>query len=196
MLQTHLVFEIQSLILIACRLTLGAVFLASSVSKVKQPRLFSAEVVAYKLIPNKWSWPIALTLMSMELVVAVLLLIGWQSRLAAFLGGLLLVIFTIAIGFNLLRGRADLECGCFGKKNAQKIGLRLIARNLILLIVAVCITLWGGSLLSLDNQPFLWKRLFMMELFLPLILVCVGTIMFFLLTRRLYRLLLLTHLEE
>lgn len=184
------------MILTAFRLLLGAIFLASSVGKADEPRRFVATIAAFNLIPRAWTRSIALTLICAESVVAILLLIGWQSRVVAFLCGLLLVIFTVAIGLNLLRGHNDLECGCFGEKHAQKINLRLIGRNLVLLVVTFCITLWGGGLLTLDSHPFLWKRLLMAEMFLPFLLVCAGALILFPLVRQLYSLLLLMHLEE
>lgn len=186
----------QLLILTIFRLFLGIIFLVSFVSKANDTRGFIAILAAFKLIPNAWVQPFAFTLISLESIIAALLLTGWQSRVAAALCGFLLVIFTVALSLSLLRGRSDLECGCFGAKRAQKINLNLISRNIGLLVVAMCIVRWGGGLLALDNHSLVLGQLFIEQEFLPIMLVCAGTLIFTLLVWQLYRLLLLIPLEE
>jgi uncharacterized membrane protein YphA (DoxX/SURF4 family) len=186
----------QSLILTAFRLLLGAIFLASSVGKVGEHRRFAATVAALKLIPRTWVRPIALALIGIELVVAVLLLLGWRSQSVSALCGLLLAIFTTAMGISLLRGYTDLECGCFGTRYTEKINLRLIYRNLVLIVVALCIMFGGGGLLTMDSYWPSLKRLFMTGMLLPFMLVFTEALILGLLVHQLYRLLLLIPLEE
>ena len=73
----------------------------------------------------------------METALAFLLFLGWQSHAAGMLYALLLLVFTLAVGINLARGRTDLKCGCFGLKHEQKIGFKIIARNFALFILAL-----------------------------------------------------------
>lgn len=188
--------DIQALILTLLRLLLGCIFMASSVSKANEPARFAFTLATFKLISTAWVQPVAFLLILAESVIAILLLLGWQSRLAATLCGSLLAIFTFVIGLSLLRGHNDLECGCFGAHHAQKINLKLIGRNILLLMAALCIMLWGGGLLALDSHPLLWKRLLIAEMLMPFILVCAGAFILFLLVRQLYRLLLFIPLEE
>lgn len=188
--------DIRILVLTIFRLLLGMIFLVSSVSKVSAPRRFANTLIAFRLIPNSWAQPFAIILIGAEAIIAALLLIGWQSRISAGLCGFLLVIFTVAIGLNIIRGRTDLECGCFGLRHAQQVNFNLVGRNVLLLSMAICIMLWGGGLLALDNHPLVWKRLFAEEILLPGILACAGTLFLILLIRQLYRLLLVIYLEE
>lgn len=187
---------IDSLILTIIRLFLGIIFLVSFIGKANEPRRFATTLAAFKLIPNAWVQPVALTLMSLESVVAILLIIGWQTRGAAILCGFLLVIFTFAISLSLLRGQTDLECGCFGAIHSQKINLKLINRNISLLIATICIILWGGGLLALDSYTLIWKKLFLGEVFLPVILIGIGVLILYMLANQLYRLLLIISSEE
>ena len=178
------------------RLILGTVFLASSISKATQPRLFAITIAKFKLVPSTWSLSVSLTLIAIELLIAVSLFVGWRIRLIALLSGVLLLIFTIVIIASLLRGHTELDCGCFGRHSAQKDNRKLLIRNLILLIMATILTIWGSGLHTPDINRFLSNSLLIKESAPPFLLVCVGTWTLLLLTRQLYRLLMLTTLEE
>lgn len=62
--------------------------------------------------------------------------------------------------------------------------------------MALCIMLWGGGLLALDNRPLILERLSIDGTFLPLVLTCLGVLVLILLVRQLFRLVLLMPLEE
>lgn len=187
--------ETSSSILAAARLVLGVVFLVSSISKAGKPRRFTAIIAAFRLMPRAWVHAITFILIGVEFVVAVLLIIGWQSRVIAVLCGLLLIVFTIAVIINLLRGRTDLECGCFGAWHTQKLNIKLVSRNFAFLAMASCVALWGGGSLTLDEYRFSLKEAFVTEILLPFALIFAGGLILALLVDRFYRLLLLIRLE-
>jgi len=65
-----------------------------------------------------------------------------KVRDAAALGLLiLLLLFTGAIGINLMRGRVNIDCGCFGPLLRQELSGWLLLRNLFLMILAAVILL-------------------------------------------------------
>jgi uncharacterized membrane protein YphA (DoxX/SURF4 family) len=153
-------------------------FLASALSKIRHPRYFIVVVENYKLLPNHWVRPFALTLPWVEAGIGLLLLLGWQMRIAAGLSALLMLAFVLAIGRNLARGRKDLTCGCFGPKHKGMIGWKVIGRDVLLLLLSIQTALWGGGYLALDNQPmttqqFLLERYLLAKLF-PLVLSGIG----------------------
>jgi hypothetical protein len=101
--------------------------------------LLSSTGINYK----RWSWPITITVISLEIVIAVLLLLPRTIRLGALLAGALLVGFA---GFALyyvyvLHGEA-LECGCFGGIIASQLGVTTALRNLALLMPVFLV--WFG----------------------------------------------------
>lgn len=161
----------------------------SSISKAIKPRRFSVALNSFKILPYNSSGQAALGIIVAEILIAVLLLSGWYSKLAAFLGSLLLIIFTTAIVSKLLRGHKYLECGCFGAEKVQKINFKFINRNIILLLMAICVMFFGGGFFSLDNDSLLTNR-FLVIAYLPCMLSLVGVAILFLLAQRLYRLLL------
>ncbi|MCI0555123.1 MAG: DoxX family membrane protein [Anaerolineae bacterium] len=178
------------------RLLLSMIFFTSSINKIRQPQQFITAIASYDLLPKTWHKSLAITIICVEVAVSILLFLGWQSRTAAMLCILILFGFSCAIGINLIRGRTNLECGCFGRKHTQKISFGLIVRNLILAVAAYFVMQSGGGLLSLDSYPLFWARLLATQTILPFMFICVGISILFLLVRQLYRLLLLTPLEE
>src|SRR5688572_16545069 len=88
------------------RLILGTVFLASSISKATQPRLFAITIAKFKLVPSTWSLSVSLTLIAIQLLIAVSLFVGWRIRLIALLSGVLLPIFTTSHLKNVILSEA------------------------------------------------------------------------------------------
>lgn len=50
---------------------------------------------------------------------------------------LLLIIYTIAIIINLVKGRVDFDCGCGGLVGAHKLSKNLVFRNVLLIFVLI-----------------------------------------------------------
>lgn len=182
------------LVLLIFRLFLSIVFFISSINKMRQFQQFTAIITAYRLLPETWSKTLALAITSTEFSVSMLLFMGWQSQIAAFVSIFMLFIFSIAMGINLIRGHTDLDCGCSGAKHAQKISFRLVGRNIALSIVAASILVWGGGLIALDNLPF-WGIVSGTEQLLPIALVLVGASCLTVLFLQLIRLLMMSSEE-
>lgn len=178
------------------RLVLGAVFLRSALPKLSNLTEFTRTIASYRILPRTWIKPFTYILAWSELLVGTLLVTGWQTRLVAAASGLLLVTFIAAIAINLARGRQDLDCGCHGSKHAQKIGWRLIVRDLCLLGLSLICLAWGGGFFALDLLDTDYQARLIHEYLvgyaLPVLLTGVGIY----LVRRLYgRLVLLMTLE-
>lgn len=69
-------------LLIPIRLVLATIFITSSLSKFREPHTFTTSVAAYNLLPPTWVHLFARTLSWLELTLGLLLLAGWQTRLA------------------------------------------------------------------------------------------------------------------
>jgi len=92
---------------------------------------------------ERWSWPVTIAVISVEIVTAILLLVPRTIRVGAVLAAVLLIGFA---GFALyyvyvLHGEA-LECGCFGGIIASQLGVTTTLRNLALLIPVLLV--WFG----------------------------------------------------
>ena len=129
------------------RFFLAALFLFTAAAKIAIINAF-AENVGQLLSSSgfdqqRWSWPLTIGVIALEIVIALLLLIRRTARVGAVLGGLLLMFFA---GYALyyvyiLKGEA-LECGCFGGIIASQLGVTTALRNLALLVPVVFV--WFG----------------------------------------------------
>ena len=87
-------------------------------SKVSHPREFGSQVIAFQILPRPVARAAGYVLPSIEVAVGVLALI-WRP--AGVLVAILFLTFTVAIASNLLRGRSELRCGCFGPSGRHTI---------------------------------------------------------------------------
>lgn len=146
---------LQSYTFVVGRCLLGFVFLLSGTRKLPNRQDFILVVVSYRVLPRRLAHQYARLLPWLEGSVGVMLLLGVQVRLAAALVAALLVTFIAAICLNVVRGRMDLDCGCFGKTRRQGIGVRVLLRDFALLLVAVLVFMHRGGVVSLDGPTWL-----------------------------------------
>jgi len=104
---------VKHLIFSCLRWALGAVFIYAGVTKLISPIDFGDSIASYHLVPVSLVMPLALWLPLFEMLLGLLLVIGWQVRAAALGIFLLCGVFCLAISSAMLRG-FDITCGCFG----------------------------------------------------------------------------------
>src|SRR5262245_29790560 len=76
-------------------------------------------------VPERWAWHALTALVSVELLIAVLLAYPPTQLAGAFGAAGALTVFTLAIIWQLLRGRRP-ECACFGALGDAAIGWKSI----------------------------------------------------------------------
>jgi len=97
---------------IVARLTLAGIFIYASLDKIAHPAAFAKDVYNYQILPDALINLTALVLPWLELFLGLCLLAGiWLPGAVLTANGLLLV-FMVALMFNLARG-LDVNCGCF-----------------------------------------------------------------------------------
>ena len=130
-----------------CRFGLVALFLFTAIAKLAIVNAFAKNVG--ELLSSsgfdyqRWSWPVTIVVIVVEIITAVLLLVPRTVRVGAVLAGLLLMGFA---GYALyyvygLHGE-PLECGCFGGIIASQLGVKTALRNLALLVPVLIV--WFG----------------------------------------------------
>ena len=95
------------------RVGLAAVWAWAGFAKLTDPAGAVLSVRAYRLLPETLVRPVAWGLPFLELAVAVLLVTGIATRLAAGVSAGLLVAFMLGIAAAWARG-LQIHCGCFG----------------------------------------------------------------------------------
>lgn len=95
------------------RLGLAAVWLISGTIKALDPAKTYVAVRAYDLLPKLGVELVAAVLPWLEIVLGLLLLIGYGTRLVAILSAVLLLAFIGGVSQAWARG-LSIDCGCFG----------------------------------------------------------------------------------
>src|SRR6266403_5018189 len=140
------------------RLVLGGIFVYAGFSKLLMPNThlwpmfvlkfsitmnissFAQQVESYKLISPEASQLVAHTLPFVEIVLGLLLLIGWRLRIWA------TAITAIMVGFLAVVTRAyllhmDINCGCFG--TPEKLTGMTVVRDGALVALALLMTIFA-----------------------------------------------------
>jgi hypothetical protein len=123
----------------AARLALAAVFALAAVTKLRALDEFIGVVHNYRVLPDVLVRPVAYGLPPLETAIVLGLLIEPARLLAASGAAALLVVFTLAMAVNLMRGRVEIDCGCFASALKQRISWSLVARNLVLIGLALLV---------------------------------------------------------
>ena len=129
-------------LVLAAALVLAAVFGTAGPPKLAARDAFAGVLANYRLLPDRLVTPVALVLPGLEIAVALGLLLPATRPPAALGACLLLLLFAAAMAVNLLRGRSDIDCGCAIGLLRERIGWPLVARNLLLAVVALLLA-WG-----------------------------------------------------
>ena len=96
------------------RLLLSGLFMYAGAVKMRDARAFVESVASFRLIPDLFAVPVALTLPPLEILAGLLALsAGRWRRVGALCLVSLLAIFTVALASALVRG-LQVDCGCFG----------------------------------------------------------------------------------
>jgi Methylamine utilisation protein MauE len=117
-------------------LVLAGVFGAAAVSKLGALDAFVGVVHNYRLVPETLERPIAYVLPGIELAIAMGVLVPITRGTAALAAAMLLVLFAGAMAINLVRGRRNIDCGCFATVLRQRLSWPLVVRNLLLAALA------------------------------------------------------------
>jgi hypothetical protein len=138
------------------RFALAALFLFTAGAKLTVISTFAANVNellnASGVSGRRWSWVITISVIGLELVVALLFLVRRTVRLGAALAALLLTGFAAyALYYVYVLHGEPLECGCFGGIIASQLGIKTALRNLALLIPAFIV--WFGFGRENRRQP-------------------------------------------
>jgi uncharacterized membrane protein YphA (DoxX/SURF4 family) len=120
---------------IAIRVGMALLFLHSGLGKSRDvPKTIEA-IDAYQLAPDSLTGAAAVLLIGGEMAVGLSLLSGIGLNLGVTAGAALLLLFAIAMGVNLMRGRNAIDCGCDPMARPQTLNWGLVARNLGLAVL-------------------------------------------------------------
>jgi len=118
-------------------------------AQLSKPKRFIEGIVAYRMLPPRFSAAAAIIVITAEFVIAFALITGLLWIVGGIASMLLLAIFAYAVSLNLRRGTA-LPCYCFGPDASDVISWNTIIRICILFVV----TGLSLSVLLAYSKPF------------------------------------------
>lgn len=130
------------------RILLGALFIYAALPKILDPFNFAVAVYNYKMLPGFAVGLVAAALPWLELVIGILLVLGVRVQASSLICTGMLVVFTLAIFINTLRG-IDVDCGCFSTD--RSIGWAAVVEDSLLTLLSIWCLLSVPTWLSLEN---------------------------------------------
>ncbi|HEX3616112.1 MAG TPA: MauE/DoxX family redox-associated membrane protein [Solirubrobacteraceae bacterium] len=129
------------------RIALAVIFATAGVAKLSDLQSSRDTVEAFGM-PKQLAEYAGSALPVGELAAAVALLITPAAVCGGAAAILLLTVFMIGIAYALNQGRTP-DCNCFGQVSSARIGWQTLARNAVLLLVAILVVVQGpGSSLT------------------------------------------------
>ena len=110
------------------RLYLALVFILSGLEKINDLSSFAQSIENYRIFPVYVVNLFAIIIPWIEVISGGLMFVGIYIRENSAIISTLLIIFTIAIISAVMRG-LDIECGCKGTFDGQKVGIIKILEN-------------------------------------------------------------------
>jgi len=128
---------------LASRWILGLTFIYASYHKIIAPADFAKIIYGYDLFPDVVINAIAIVVPFLELILGLSLISGFYPRSASLIAMVLLLIFSLILSINLIRGY-EFDCGCFALQSSAGTSSSesLIVRDLIYLALGLQVFLF------------------------------------------------------
>ncbi|MFZ1290100.1 MAG: MauE/DoxX family redox-associated membrane protein [Melioribacteraceae bacterium] len=133
------------------RIYLALYFILSGLAKINNLEIFTYSIENYRLFPIEFINILAITIPWIEVISGTLLLLGIFIKENALIIASLLMVFTFAVISAVLRN-LDIDCGCQGTLDGQKVGMLKIIENISLFIVAILSIRFPKQVLTFIKQ--------------------------------------------
>lgn len=122
----------------------------AAVHKLRDTEAFHSALENYQLLPRATLDLLVWLVPTIEIGIALMLLLPSTTRPAALAASILLIAYATAIAVNLASGRRNVDCGCLGRAGRRELSLALVLRNLLLA------TLAGMAALPVADRACTW----------------------------------------
>jgi len=131
--------EADMVMLLAMRLCLAFFFISAAVRKLADQQRFIQGTLEYEILPPRVARSTATVLPWLELLFGIAMLLGVGLPVVGMATAVLVAAFIIAVYLNLRRGR-EIACNCYGIAGTVTISGGTLARNGLLLAMAIVVT--------------------------------------------------------
>lgn len=133
--------------LLVSRIVIGFLFILAGATKIADPQSFANSIENFKIFPDFLINITAIVVPWIELISGVLVFLGIAVKETSFIIINLLGIFIVIIIISLFRG-LNVDCGCFGTSSGNSIGLVKLIEDLLMLLPAIQVYIFGGGSLA------------------------------------------------
>ena len=134
----------QSFVALFCEILIAAVFLTSGGAKLLNLQSFVETVRRFELLPDSLARFVGYVLPFTEVMLGLLLLVDFYRVLLLGIAVALLLTFSFGMAVNLIRGKTDISCGCFGSSK-ESLTWFLVVRNVVIIGVALTASLTAAG---------------------------------------------------
>jgi len=128
----------ESIISVMAPVFLALVLIAAAIPKFRKADEFVGIIANYRLLPDALVTPFARVLPMVEVVCAVGLLVPMLRSGGGWMAAGLFILFALALGINIGRGRTHIDCGCVRRPTSRsRIGMFHVLRALALAGIAL-----------------------------------------------------------
>jgi uncharacterized membrane protein YphA (DoxX/SURF4 family) len=128
-------------------IVLGSIFIFAGTLKVGDPWVFLGTLPAYG-VPSALRLPVTVIMPTIEVLLGIMLIIGWRTRIAATAAAGVLAVFAGVIAYGWATGTLQ-ECGCFGPL-LKRTPPQALAQDAGFMALAVLGIMWA----PIDAAPF------------------------------------------
>jgi uncharacterized membrane protein YphA (DoxX/SURF4 family) len=137
------------------RLLLAGVWLVAGFSKITDLSASVRAVRAYRLLPEAAAQIVGNGLPLLELMLGLLLLVGFGVRMVSAVTAALMVVYMSGIASVWARG-LRIDCGCFGSGGQLAVGAKPtygieLLRDACFVVVALLLVKWPTGRLAIDG---------------------------------------------
>ncbi len=129
-------------IVLLFRVVIGVILIIAGWAKSQATDVFAKVLLSFGS-PKFLNRILARVLPWFEIGLGLLLVAGLWPRFTVPIAIALLIVFSLALGLNLIRGNV-VECGCFGV-NSSKISWKLVLRNAFLILLLGIVYFYVGK---------------------------------------------------
>jgi putative oxidoreductase len=137
--------------ILVLRVAIGLVFVVAGMAKIGHATEFAAQIAGFRLLPQPVIAPMALVLPFLELLLGGYLVVGLFTRASAWTAAVLFALFDAAIASAVVRGMT-VSCGCFGPNDTTVTTWPEVARDAVLVVIAIVVALRAPGMLALDRR--------------------------------------------
>ncbi|MBW2987161.1 DoxX family membrane protein [Candidatus Woesearchaeota archaeon] len=135
------VFLFDPTFILVLRIIVGAFLVFSGFMKVLNLNAFWLTVAQFNELARKYGKPFAYALPFIEMIVGVILIIGFYLQFYSFITILMAILFGTMVATALVKKKKIENCGCFGANIKMPISWRSLAEDILFFIAALIIFL-------------------------------------------------------